>query len=56
LKSIFSVFLLIKAFLIIAGLDWLLESVPGQPGTDYPILAEVPETAFACDGLVDGGK
>jgi hypothetical protein len=37
------------------GLDWLLESVPGQPGTDYPILAEVPETAFACDGLVDGG-
>ncbi|QQP36485.1 Putative LOC100114681, partial [Caligus rogercresseyi] len=34
------------------GLDWLLNSVPGTPGTDYPILAEVPETGFACDGQV----
>lgn len=38
------------------GLDWLLESVPGTPGEDYPILAEVPETAFSCDGQVEGGK
>jgi len=37
------------------GLDWLLESVPGTPGDDYPILAVVPETAFACDGQVEGG-
>merc|ERR1712154_163700 len=29
--------------------------VPGVPGEDYPIYAEVPETAFACDGQVDGG-
>ena len=38
------------------GLDWLLESVPGTPGEDYPILAEVPETGFTCDGQVEGGK
>ena len=38
------------------GLDWLLESVPGTPGEDYPILAEVPETAFGCEGQVEGGK
>merc|ERR1711936_773858 len=37
------------------GLDWLLESVPGTPGEDYPILAEVPETGFTCDGQVEGG-
>lgn len=37
------------------GLDWLLESVPGTPGDDYPILAVVPETAFSCDGQVEGG-
>merc|ERR1719361_920458 len=37
------------------GLDWLLESVPGTPGEDYPILAEVPETAFGCEGQVEGG-
>ena len=23
------------------GLDWLIESVPGVPGEDYPIYAEV---------------
>ena len=34
----------------------LLKSIPGVPGEDYPIYAEVPETAFACDGQVDGGK
>merc|ERR1712107_390777 len=27
----------------------------GVPGEDYPIYAEVPETAFTCDGQVDGG-
>ena len=30
-------------------------AIPGVPGEDYPIYAEVPETGFACDGQVDGG-
>ena len=38
------------------GLDWLIESVPGVPGEDYPIYAEVPDTGFTCDGQVEGGK
>merc|ERR1719244_768524 len=33
----------------------LEETVPGIPGDDYPIFAEVPETSFLCDGQVDGG-
>ena len=33
----------------------LEETIPGIPGDDYPIFAEVPETSFVCDGLVDGG-
>merc|ERR1712130_988115 len=36
-------------------LAMLQTSVPGVPGEDYPIYAEVPETAFTCDGQVDGG-
>ena len=36
--------------------DLLLKSVPGTPGKDYPIFAEVPETKFDCKGLVDGGE
>ena len=31
-------------------------SIPGVPGEDYPIYAEVPETSFSCDGQVDGGN
>ena len=31
-------------------------NIPGVPGEDYPIFAEVPETEFLCDGQVDGGK
>ena len=38
------------------NLAMLEKSVPGIPGEDYPIYAEVPETAFACDGQVDGGE
>jgi len=41
-----------------AGADplaMLASSIPGTPGEDYPILAEVPETAFSCEGQVDGG-
>ena len=26
-----------------SGLDWLLEAVPGVPGEDYPIYAEVTQ-------------
>merc|ERR1719245_2397233 len=33
----------------------LQSNIPGVPGEDYPIFAEVPETAFSCDGQVDGG-
>ena len=36
-------------------LDWLRASVPGEPGTDYPVLAAAPATAFSCAGLVLGG-
>merc|ERR1712027_130683 len=36
-------------------LAMLQTSIPGIPGEDYPIYSEVPETAFACDGQVDGG-
>ena len=31
------------------------EVIPGVPGDDYPIFAEVPDTSFLCDGQVDGG-
>jgi len=37
------------------NLAMLEKAVPGIPGEDYPINAEVPETAFSCDGQVDGG-
>merc|ERR1711935_167911 len=33
----------------------LTNNIPGVPGEDYPIYSQVPETAFACDGQVDGG-
>lgn len=36
-------------------LDWLKNSIPGEPGTDYPIMAAVQTTSFSCDGLVFGG-
>ena len=36
-------------------IDMLIMAVPGQPGEDYPILAEVPETAFSCEGRTEGG-
>merc|ERR1712123_266833 len=36
-------------------LAMLQGAIPGVPGEDYPIYAEVPETGFACDGQVDGG-
>ena len=52
-------------------LDWLRSSIPGEPGTDYPIMATTQvsvhyivvvlhfpsfqDSGFSCDGLVFGG-
>jgi len=33
----------------------LASNIPGVPGEDYPIFAEVPESGFSCEGQVDGG-
>lgn len=33
----------------------LEKAIPGVPGEDYPIYAEVPESGFTCDGQIDGG-
>merc|ERR1711892_1454478 len=33
----------------------LEEAIPGVPGDDYPIFAEVPDTSFLCDGQAEGG-
>ena len=33
----------------------LTSNIPGVPGEGYPIFAEVPETAFTCEGQVEGG-
>jgi hypothetical protein len=38
------------------GLDWLVDSVPGVPGEDYPVYSAVPDTGFSCEGRVQGGK
>merc|ERR1711971_1290173 len=37
------------------ALDMLQNAIPGVPGEDHPIYAEVPESGFTCDGQVDGG-
>merc|ERR1719208_203524 len=37
------------------ALSALSSNIPGVPGEDYPIYAEVPESGFTCDGQVDGG-
>jgi hypothetical protein len=37
-------------------LQWLRDSIPGEPGTDYPIFSEVQESSFSCDGRVFGGE
>merc|ERR1712212_669747 len=33
----------------------IAEAVPGIPGADYPIFAEVPQSPFFCGGRVEGG-
>ncbi|XP_037791622.1 extensin-like, partial [Penaeus monodon] len=36
-------------------LQWLRDSVPGEPGDDYPIFGwPIPQTAFTCVGKVAG--
>ena len=37
-------------------LQWLRDSIPGEPGTDYPIFSSVQETSFSCENKVFGGK
>ena len=37
-------------------LQWLRDSIPGEPGVDYPIFSAVEQTALSCDGKVFGGK
>ena len=37
-------------------LDWLRDSIPGEPGVDYPIFAVVGDTSFSCEDKVFGGK
>ena len=37
-------------------LDWLRESIPGEPGVDYPIFTKAEATSFSCDDKVFGGK
>jgi hypothetical protein len=38
-----------------SSINMLTMAIPGTPGQDYPILAEVPETDFSCEGRVEGG-
>jgi len=40
---------------VMSGLDMLRMAVPGNPGEDYPVYAEVPSTGFSCSGRVEGG-
>ena len=37
-------------------LQWLRDSIPGEPGVDYPIFSAVEQTQFSCEGKVFGGK
>lgn len=36
-------------------LQWLRDSIPGEPGTDYPIFSSVEQTSFSCEDKVFGG-
>ena len=37
-------------------LQWLRDSIPGEPGVDYPLLSSPdPDATFSCLGLVPGG-
>ena len=34
----------------------LEDSIPGVPGTDYPIYADIPETGFTCEDKVSNSQ
>ena len=34
----------------------LLQSVPGNPGQDYPVYAAAPATGFSCGDKLNGGE
>jgi len=36
-------------------LESLRETIPGEPGSDYPIYAQIPPTSFSCQDKVFGG-
>ena len=36
-------------------LDQLRNTIPGEPGLDYPILASIENNEFDCQGKVFGG-
>ena len=38
-----------------SNINMLTMSIPGTPGQDYPILSEVPDSSFSCEGRVEGG-
>ncbi len=38
------------------GQGSLEDSIPGVPGTDYPIYAQIPETGFTCEGKVKSSE
>jgi hypothetical protein len=48
-------FAMMKLFQDAAAINMLTMAIPGVPGQDYPIFAEVPETSFSCEGRVEGG-
>ena len=33
----------------------LMNTIPGTPGQDYPVLEMIPKTSFSCKGRVFGG-
>ncbi len=38
-----------------SGLDALLGTIPGNPGSDYPIFGSAPVTSFTCEDKAAGG-
>ena len=36
-------------------LDQLRNTIPGEPGVDYPIMSSIEDTGFDCQGKVFGG-
>ena len=34
----------------------LAEAIPGQPGDDYPVFSEPPDTSFTCGDKIEVGN